>query len=506
MTNYAKRFAQGSIIVFVVMLASLVIGYVLRLFLLRNLSLQDFGLFYSILAFLGLFNLFKDFGFSTTLVKFISEFNSKNKKTEAKSAFITVLILELVISIIIIIPLFFLADYISISYFKTASASLPFKVMLISFVVSILFTIQNFFQGIGRIGHLSLVEFLRTVIVFIFVLTSVSFGVSGIAYSYLFGGIASAIILYILLFRVFPFFSTKTSLSFKLTKKIVFFSFPVFFTAIAGTILTSIDTITLTYFKSLEDVAVYQIALPTSQLLWAFAGAISIILLPMASELWALKQKKILSQGISILLKFTFIFIIPLAGILIAFPEIVINLLFGQAYLSAYLPLQLLAINAVFYSLFMILINVLVGIGKPQVNMKTMFLIAGLNLILNIIAVPYIGIVGAALTTTVSYFVGLVISLFHVRKFLDISVDFISFLKILGSGIFSILILYTLKEVLVLDNGWIELLISLPISIFIYLFSIVYFRIITKDDLQILYKTRVPIPNIFIRIVNRVIK
>ena len=49
MTNYVEKIAKGSITIFLLSIIASIVGYLLRLFLARNLSVSDFGLFFSVI-------------------------------------------------------------------------------------------------------------------------------------------------------------------------------------------------------------------------------------------------------------------------------------------------------------------------------------------------------------------------------------------------------------------------------------------------------------------------
>ena len=63
MTNYTKHAVKGTAVVFIVSILAGILGYIVRLALARGLSVEDFGLFYAVFAFLALLGVFKSFGF-----------------------------------------------------------------------------------------------------------------------------------------------------------------------------------------------------------------------------------------------------------------------------------------------------------------------------------------------------------------------------------------------------------------------------------------------------------
>ena len=74
MINYTRKTVRGAGLVFVFSIFAAALGYLTRLVIARNLTLEEYGLFYSIFALVMLFGLFKDFGPGAALAKFIAEF------------------------------------------------------------------------------------------------------------------------------------------------------------------------------------------------------------------------------------------------------------------------------------------------------------------------------------------------------------------------------------------------------------------------------------------------
>ncbi|MCX6818606.1 MAG: polysaccharide biosynthesis C-terminal domain-containing protein, partial [Candidatus Aenigmarchaeota archaeon] len=222
------------------------------------------------------------------------------------------------------------------------------------------------------------------------------------------------------------------------------------------------------------------------------------------SELWARGKKNILGYGISLMLKFSFILIIPPALLMMTFPEIIIRLFFGEAFLPVVLTLQILSIGSIFYAILSISSMTLMGMGKPFINTKVMFLIAIFNLISNILLIPSLGTVGAAATTTISYMIGSFMLLHFLKKNIRIKIPYKPLLKAFIGGFFTLLIILLLKEVLIL-NPWVEAFICLFLGTIFYMFFILSTKAITKDDLRVLSKINVPIPKLLIKISGRVV-
>ena len=84
MTNYTKFAVKGATTVLIISVLAAFSGYLVRLVLARSLSVEDYGLFYAVFAFLGLFGMFKTLGLDKALIKFIPEFMHKENNSFIK--------------------------------------------------------------------------------------------------------------------------------------------------------------------------------------------------------------------------------------------------------------------------------------------------------------------------------------------------------------------------------------------------------------------------------------
>ncbi|MCX6818584.1 MAG: oligosaccharide flippase family protein, partial [Candidatus Aenigmarchaeota archaeon] len=178
MTNYTERVFKGAVTVFLISIVGMFIAYLFRIFLARNLSVEDFGLFYAIIAFTGLLALFRDLGLNSALIKYIPEFLVKKEFEKIKYSIISVTFIQLIIIFILILPFFVFSDQIAVSYFHTISASMPLKILLIAFITSIFIPLfQAMLQGLSKMKMYSIIEPLRMSIIYVFTYFFIHLGV-----------------------------------------------------------------------------------------------------------------------------------------------------------------------------------------------------------------------------------------------------------------------------------------------------------------------------------------
>ena len=495
--SYARRLVKGSAIVFTAVVATGLISFLLRIFLARSLSVTEYGLFYAVFALVSFFTLFHDLGLRSALVKYIPEFEVRKRSDKIKSSMVLTLLFQAVLAFSVTMALFTFSDQIALAIFRTAEASLVIKILSVWFFTAIFrYLFRSVFQGFQNMLAYASMEFLNILFVLlsaILLVGVVGVGIEGAALSYLLASLIVAALGMILLRRGYPqVLREKVQITKPLIKKLFAFALPVFIGGLGGLVIGYTDTLTITVFRTLPEVGFYQTAQPAARMLWYFSTSLTVILFPMISELWARRERKLLRNALHFLTKFSFILIIPTALIFIAFPDIVINLLFGPRYLAGTTVLQILSGAAIVYMLYAILVSVINGIGKPIINTKVVALMASLNLAGNLVLIPTYGIEGAAIATFSAYTLGLVLMFYYTRKLVKFTVPALSLLKTVTGGVLTLLIIFGLKSVLVLPP-WPEAFVVVMPSLVFYGVWVLATKAVTKDDLRLIARI-VPMP------------
>lgn len=488
MANYTKKALKGVSIFFIMSLLAGFIGYLVRLVFARNLTQADYGLFYAVFAFYGMLLIFRDIGLREASVKYISEFNAKKKYGMIKGIIWITFITHLIVSIVILGVIFLLSDNISMNLFHTQGAKIVLFLLAGMFVLRAVENIFYFtYQGFQKFHFNSLIEFTRMslvlVLVFIGFMYSKSIVVACLAY--ILAHILENLVLVPLFLKTFPkFFKVKAVLSTDLFKKLLFFGMPVMIGLVGSMIITYVDTIAITYFMTLEDVALYQVAMPTAKLLLYFTVTISLVVLPMSSELWTRKLKKKLVMGMDILYRYSFFMVIPFALLMFAFPDIIIRVFFGQKYVEASLVLQILALAGIIYTVAFINSNVISGIGRPKENTKIILFAAVFNLVLDVILVPKMGIEGAAIATFLSYLLMLVLTALKMKSIVDVHAPWMHWLKNFFAGFIFLAFMYYAKNRITFFGDFTEMIIVGLAGCLVYLLLSIALKVIDLKEIK----------------------
>ncbi|MBI3190344.1 flippase [archaeon] len=504
MRTYSERIAKGTFAVLILGLIGTILGYALRIYLAHNLSIAEFGLFYSVLAFLSFFGAFKDLGLSSAIVKLIPEFQVKKQMSSIKTIMKTSISVQVIIGVIISASLFFLADLISVSFFHNAAAKIVIQILSIEFFLgfSVLKAIIN---GIQKIKLYSVIEPVRIIFIFAFLGVFIKLGAQGAALSYLSSAILINVSLavYIVMKIYRPYFKSKENPA--VIGTFLKFGLIMFAGTIASMLISTTDTLMVTFFLSLKDVALYQAAMPTAQLLIVFSSAIGVVMLPVASEMWSSNKKKILGTAASLILKFLFVCIIPFVLIFVTFPEIILNIFFGSSYIDASPLLQILSVGMIFYGLYAVMFTMIIGIGKPKTATKIVVYTAVLNFILNLALINIIGITGAAISAIISYLTAMILSYRVLRKHFTIDFNVMDIVKIFLCGAVATFVIFLIKDILATELI-IEAVISLVIGFAVYSVLVLLSRTVKKSDIKMLDEINIRIPKPVMRFLYRIVR
>ncbi len=483
---YARRLLRGSSVVFLCLLASTFVAFVLRMFLARSLGVEGYGLFYSIFFFVSFFLLFRDLGLNSALVKFIPEFRVKGDLSSLRSSLLLTVLLQALSSLLLFIPLFLLSGWLSSSFFKTSEALLPLRLLLFWFLASAFYQLlRSTFQGLQDMVAYSLMDLLWIFFVLLGSWRLVpSWGVRGGAFSYLLSAGLMTVGGAWYLGRKYgevvgPLEKREGTLG-----KLLSFALPLFVGGLGSLVLAYTDTLMLTFSRGTGEVGLYQAAQPIAGLLGYFVGALTTALFPLVSEMWAKGERKLVREVAGSLFKSSLAVVLPFSLLFLSFPEVAVRLVFGGEYLGSCTALRLLSCHAVLWALFSVRSTVVAGVGEPLLITKTVAWMATLNFLGNLFLIPPFGASGAALATLLSSFLGVLLLHGYARRKVG-GVPLLPLLKVVAGGILLFLLISFLKFLFTL-SPWLEALLILPPALLLYFVWLLRAGVFTEGEKRIL--------------------
>ena len=277
---------------------------------------------------------------------------------------------------------------------------------------------ENFYQGIF-VGRQEF-KFFNLIILFSKILLFIGLVFLIYFYNINLSNIKIAIIYYVLLMSLpaiiyslyfvfqygFPFEFDK-----EILKKAISFGIRSYLACLLSFLILRSDIYILNYFRGLEEVGWYSLAVGFCDGILLLISSITLVLFPKIIENQeqgletTLKVSRITSLALFVIIIFSYLFGKP-----------IILLLFGEQFLNSILPLYILLPAIYFLAITNFLSQFFASKGFPWTSVLIWLPGLIINVILNIIFIPRYGIIAAALTSLLGYGLTFILHYFYLQK------------------------------------------------------------------------------------------
>ena len=416
----SKKFAFDVGITFFASVVTLPLGFIITVLLGRYLGAGDLGLYRMVSTIYGIVMLVAAIGIPAAMIKYVAEF--KNNRTKfnqiVSSGVITSLFLGLGF-----IALFYSSSGILAEIFNMPRLSGLLKLLSPVFpfalVSGALFGLLNGLREMKKHAAAMIVQSVLMVIITV-VLIYYGFGIVGAVIGIVLSSVGSCLFLILILVSR-SYFRITFSEYVQTTKKMLRFGGQLLATGAINQINYQADIILIGYFLTATDVGYYAVAIGLSRFFWLVPDAIQRITYPATSEYWANTNHGALNKMVDKSMKYTACILLPIGLGVGFFAKEIIMFIFGEGFIYAVLPLQILIIGTAIFGIVKAIGSSLAGIGRVDINFKVATFGAMVNIILNLLLIPLYGIVGAAIATITSFviialsIIYLTITIMHIK-------------------------------------------------------------------------------------------
>jgi len=483
----SKRIARGAVIVFLGMLLSRALSYIYTA-LVARLGSSEYGLLSLALVIVSFISIFAALGLRTGVARYVAYFKGKNNNKKIKGTIISSLKLSLPFTLVLTFLLFIFSEEISIFFFhnadlipilKISSLALPFISFSDLFLAVII--------GFQKIEYKVLIkEILETVIKLILTFIVIYFGyhLLGVTIVYVLSIIITAILsFYFLQKKIFPFFKTKVATTL-ITRELFIFSIPLIFSSVLTLVIKWTDVLMIGYFKTTSEVGIYNVALPTANLLVIVPTSLMAIFMPIITEFYSKRKFKEIKHISMINSKWIFFLNFPLFLLILFFSEDILSIMFGPEYVSGGTALLILIFGYMVRSLFHVPATILTMLKKTKLLFCIGLVSAISNVVLNILLIPRMGIVGGAIATSFSFIFSFVFVSRYAYRLTRVQPLKLSYLKSIFAGIISFVMIYYAVR-LIGDISFVYLILFSIIFLIVYAFLVYLLRGLNKEDIEI---------------------
>jgi len=486
--KYPRKLAKGAIIVFLGMFFGRALTY-LYVALVARLGSTEYGLLSLGFAFVSFLSIFSILGLRTGVIRYVSFYKGKNNQKKIKGTIYSSLKISLPVSLVLMILLFVFAEKISLLVFhnpdltivlRIFSLAIPFLSLSSIFIGGIIGFQKIKYQVLSKEIIENIVKLILT-----FVLIYIGFGLFGAIIGYVIAIMGTAIFsFYFLQKKVFPFFKTKLK-PVLITKELFYYSFPLTFVGVLALIIKWTDVLMIGYYRTTSDVGIYNVALPTANLLVLVPTALMVLFMPIITELYSKRKLKDILLLSKVISKWIFFVNLPIFLLIFLFSKQILNLMFGFEYTQASGVLLILIFGYMIFSLSHIYGAILNTIKKTKIVFYISLIVTIVNVILNYTLIPKIGMFGGAIATSSSLILMVLLSLIVVYKLTKIQILKLNYFKAIIAGLISVLIVYCIS--LLFHSHSIFLLIIFGLLFLgIYFVFLVLFKSLDEIDKEML--------------------
>lgn len=424
----ARKFTFDVGFVFASSIASLFIGFLLKIILGRFLAASGLGLYSMAFLLYSIISLIGAFGIPTATVKYVAEYKEKDRLHSFVSCSV---INSLILGMSAALVLYFLSNIFA-NFFDMPE--LTYLIRILAFALPFLVvnnTLLGMLNGLRNMKSYSFSMVFRRVLVLAFTtcLVVIGWGVQGAVFAVAISEIAISILL---LFSSRKLFHFTLRGYIQTTKRLISFSSKLFLAGATHMLDTNIDMLMIGYFLTDKDVGIYAIAIAISRLLLMIPGAMNTITYPMISEYHGKTAHNSVEKTIVKSTKYSFLVLSIIGLILILIGKDIISLLLPSEFLAAFLPLVILVFALMFYGSMVSVGATFAGVDRPDIPFKVNSIAVITNFCLNIVLIPILGIIGAAITTSTTYVMRTVIYFALFSRILNVKVNGLWFMRVLG--------------------------------------------------------------------------
>jgi O-antigen/teichoic acid export membrane protein len=427
------RVARGATYLFIQGFANSLLGVVFFIVLARALSdhPEEMGIFALLVFVLSLPLTLGTFALSSASVKYISQYVAGNNLDKAKSVVTRVLQVGLLSSAVAFVLLFIPAEWLSTFMFKTADYTLILRIVALASVFNLFYVLASgFLQGLQKMREVAAIGIGYTVVQYSVTVLLLYLGwrLYAVAYGWLTGLSIFSLAGLIITAKHLGVFGKPHKI-----KPLFQFSLPLYAAGGIGYFIGWIDQLILVSYMGLlygateaqRILGIYYVAIRAATVPGLFSSSIVTALFPQLSELYTQQGFNSLRDAFRVSARYSVLIGFPLVVGLTTLARPAIILFAGFKYIEAVDPLIIISIAALVGTLGVAIGPILMTLERTNLVSLLSIVSLVLSVFLSYFSLAYLGLgmIGTAWARTIASIIGLVLSLYVLKRHIPISFD-----------------------------------------------------------------------------------
>jgi len=438
--KHSLKLAKGAVINFTGIIGGRGLLFLYTIFLARVLKTSDLGRYFLGITITEILTVFANMGLVFGIVRFISIYRIQDNSSKLKGTVQIAYLISLLASITMIIIIFLAKTFIFnnsnlANILEILSLSIPFTALMrIANAVTRGFKIMKYTAYIENFIWIGFRVLLGVLFILVF-----NMGLNGALFAYIGSSFLSCVVAMYVATKFIP----KGEKAQYEVKKLLKFSIPMVMSSLTFRLSSQIDIIILGIFVPAYQIGIYGVAIRLMRFVQIISNSFQPIFEPFVSEFQSKKDLSALSVLFKDVTKWLSFLNIPILLLFLYFPEFFLQL-FGQAFIQASNCVRILTIGYFFY-FFGLTEQIIYMSGRSDITFKNYIAILFIKVILNYVLIPYLGIIGAAISISSSFIIINLLRLLETYYLFQIHPFDKTWYKIFAIGILLLLVLHINK-------------------------------------------------------------
>ena len=441
----------------------------------KNFSTSDYGVWAQVNTLVALVPNIVNLGLPYTMVRFLAAEKDKNI---IKQSFYSMMALVLASTLIMILVFVVFSHQIADALFD-GNMQIMLIVTVISFLACLNLMLLSYFRTFQQISYYSIFLVLQT---YIGVGVSIILTLFNYPIEIVILGLLSG---YLILFILMSFLIIKQlgfTIKFKSLVEELKFAIPTVPNNVSSWVVDSSDKFVIGVIIGSAAVGCYSPGYALGSILLMFLTPFAVLLPAVLPEYFESGDMEKVNTFLTYSMKYYLLFTIPAAIGMSLLSKSLLYILTTQVIAdSGYMITPLVALGAIFMGIYGIVNNIIILEKKTSILGYIWISVAILNIILNILLVPYMGIYGAGLATLICYLFAFLVTLYYSSKFIKLPFDVKSIIKIIISSIIMGIFLNIMNP-----QGIINIILVILVSIAIYFIVLFLLKGINKKEINLI--------------------
>jgi len=402
----------------------------------KFLGAHDYGIWAQVMVTIGLVLPFAVLGLPAAMIRFIP---AKTDIREIQEGFYSVFCLTFLVTLLLSLAIILSADVIAEAFFEgdTEIVRIIGLIILVTVPNMVCFSLFRALRQMKKVAIFTIATSYAQVALIAYLILN-GYGLLVIVYGVL---AIKVIIFFILLFLIKRQIGIRRP-HFSRIKEYLSFGLPVIPGSISFWVVASSDRYVIAYFLGATSVGIYSAGYGLANIFLMVAMVLAFVLPPTLAKLYDEGRMDDVRVYLSYSLKYFLALAIPFVFGAAMLSEPVLRIFSTPAIASeGYFVVPFVAVSILFIGTSTVMAQSLYLVKRTKILGVTWIVAGVVNLLLNILLIPHIGILAAAITTLIAYALALGIVTYYSVQVLRFSIDWGFILKsIVASGIMSLFI------------------------------------------------------------------